>query len=57
MGLLCVALVKLFFFDLANLPALYRVGALFAVAVITILASFAYQRFLPSNEKTPPPLP
>ena len=55
--LLSVALLKLFLHDLARLEALYRIGALFGVAVIAILASFAYQRFLPSNEKTPPPLP
>ena len=52
-ALLSVALLKLFFHDLARLEALYRIGALFAVAVIAILASFAYQRFQPSNEKTP----
>jgi uncharacterized membrane protein len=56
-ALLSVALLKLFLHDLARLEALYRVGALFAVAVIAILASFAYQRFLPSNEKTLPPQP
>lgn len=56
LALLSVALLKLFFHDLARLEALYRIGALFAVAVIAILASFAYQRFQPSNEKTPPPL-
>jgi len=56
-ALLCVALLKLFFHDLARLDALYRVGSLFAVAVIAILASFAYQRFLPSNEKPLPPQP
>ncbi len=55
LALLSVTLLKLFFHDLARLEALYRIGALFAVAVIAILASFAYQRFLPSNEKTPPP--
>jgi uncharacterized membrane protein len=54
-ALLSVALLKLFFHDLARLEALYRIGALFAVAVIAILASFAYQRFLPSNEKPVPP--
>jgi uncharacterized membrane protein len=54
-ALLSVALLKLFFHDLARLEALYRIGALFAVAVIAILASFAYQRFLPSNEKSDPP--
>ena len=56
-ALLSIALLKLFFHDLARLEALYRIGALFAVAVIAILASFAYQRFLPSNEKNPPPQP
>ena len=56
-ALLSVALLKLFFHDLARLEALYRIGALFAVATIAIVASFAYQRFLPGNEKTPPPLP
>jgi uncharacterized membrane protein len=56
-ALLSVALLKLFFHDLARLEALYRIGALFAVAVIAILASFAYQRFLPSNEKPIPPQP
>jgi uncharacterized membrane protein len=50
-ALLSVALLKLFFHDLARLEALYRIGALFAVAVIAILASVAYQRFLPNNEK------
>jgi uncharacterized membrane protein len=56
-GLLSVALLKLFFHDLARLEALYRIGALFAVAVIAILASFAYQRFLPNHEKASPPGP
>jgi len=56
-SLLSVALLKLFFHDLARLEALYRIGALFAVAVVAILASFAYQRFLPSNEKPLPPKP
>ena len=55
LALLGVALLKLFFHDLARLEALYRVGALFAVAVIAIGASFAYQRFLPANEKSVPP--
>jgi uncharacterized membrane protein len=51
LGLLGVALLKLFFHDLARLEALYRIGALFAVAVIAIVASFVYQRFLPVHEK------
>lgn len=53
--LLSVALLKLFFHDLARLGALHRIGALFAVAIIATLASFAYQRFLPANEKNTPP--
>jgi uncharacterized membrane protein len=45
MGLLCVTLVKLFFHDLAQLGQLYRIGAFIGVAVIAMLASFAYQKF------------
>jgi len=52
-GLLTATLLKLFFHDLAQLGALYRIGALFAVAIIAILASFAYQRFLPGREGEP----
>ncbi|MBP6508729.1 MAG: DUF2339 domain-containing protein, partial [Opitutaceae bacterium] len=55
LALLSIALLKLFFHDLARLAQLYRIGALFGVAVIAILASFAYQRFLPGHDKTPPP--
>ena len=54
-ALLCVALLKLFLHDLVHLETLYLVGALFVVGVIAFLASFAYQRFLPSNEKSSPP--
>jgi uncharacterized membrane protein len=56
-ALLGIALLKLFFHDLARLEALYRIGALFAVAIIASLASFAYQRFLPGNEKPVAPKP
>lgn len=48
-ALLSVALLKLFLNDLARLEALYRVAAFVVVAIIAILASFAYQRFLPSQ--------
>jgi uncharacterized membrane protein len=54
-ALLGVAVLKLFFHDLARLDSLYRIGALFAVAVIALVASVAYQRFLPSDEKPVPP--
>lgn len=45
LALLGVTALKLFFHDLARLEALYRVGALLGVAVISILASALYQRF------------
>jgi Predicted membrane protein (DUF2339) len=49
--LLCVTLVKLFFHDLAHLSQLYRIGAFIGVAVIAMLASFAYQKFFNASEK------
>lgn len=49
LGLLSVTLLKLFFHDLAHLGQLYRIGALIGVAVIAMLASFAYQRFYAAN--------
>lgn len=57
LALLGVAVLKLFFHDLARLGALHRIGALFAVAVIATLASFAYQRFLPADDHRAPPKP
>ena len=53
LGLLCVTLVKLFFHDLAHLNQLYRIGALGGVAVIAMLASFAYQKFFSTTPKPP----
>ncbi len=55
-GLLCVTLAKLFLHDLARLDQLYRIGALVAVAVIAILASFLYQRFLALLAQEEPPV-
>jgi uncharacterized membrane protein len=46
LGLLSVTLAKLFLHDLARLDQLYRIGAFAGVAVIAIVASFLYQRFL-----------
>jgi hypothetical protein len=46
MGLLLVTLLKLFFHDLDRLNQLYRIGAFLGVAVILLVASFLYQRFL-----------
>jgi uncharacterized membrane protein len=61
LGLLCVTILKLFLHDLAHLNELYRIGAFISVAVIAMLASFAYQRFFataakkdePKNEPAP----
>ena len=53
MGLLCVTLLKLFFHDLAQLGQLYRIGAFIGVAVIAMLASFAYQKFFSATAKPP----
>jgi uncharacterized membrane protein len=51
LALLGGAVLKLFLHDLERLGALHRIGALFAVAIIAIVASLAYQRFQPG---TPP---
>lgn len=45
-GLLAATLLKLFLHDLATIDSGYRIGALLGVAVIALLASFLYQRFL-----------
>jgi uncharacterized membrane protein len=50
LALLGVAVFKLFLHDLERLGALHRIGALFAVAIIAIVASLAYQRFLPGDD-------
>jgi uncharacterized membrane protein len=49
--------VKLFFHDLSQLDQLYRIGAFTVVAVIAIVASFLYQRFLAAVEKNNEPKP
>jgi uncharacterized membrane protein len=51
MALLCVTLLKLFSHDLAQLGPLYRIGAFIGVAVIAMLASFAYQKFFSATAK------
>jgi uncharacterized membrane protein len=58
--LLIATLVKLFLHDFASLGPLYRIGAFIGVAIILIVASFVYQRFLkpPANATAePPPIP
>lgn len=55
LGLLSVTLIKLFFHDLANLDQLYRIVAMISVAIIVMLASFAYQRFFIALGKSKEP--
>ena len=55
LGLLSVTLLKLFFHDLARLGQLYRIGAFIGVAIIAMLASFAYQRFFAAAAKNAEP--
>jgi hypothetical protein len=52
LGLLGITVMKLFLHDLSQLDQLYRISAFVVVAVIAILASFLYQRFLAAAEKT-----
>ena len=51
LALLLVTLAKLFLHDFDNLGPLYRIGAFIAVAIILIVASFVYQRFLALETK------
>jgi uncharacterized membrane protein len=53
LGLLAVTLLKLFLHDLSQLDQLYRIAAFIVVAIIAMLASFLYQRFLGSAAKQP----
>jgi uncharacterized membrane protein len=49
MGLLGVTLVKLFFFDLSQLDQLYRIGAFIGVAIVLIISSALYQKWIVRN--------
>ena len=50
-ALLSITLLKVFIHDLASLNQLYRVGALVGVAMMLILASYLYQRFVSFEPK------
>nr|MBA2243311.1 DUF2339 domain-containing protein [Chthoniobacterales bacterium] len=52
LALLIITLLKLFLHDLGSLSQLYRIGAFIGVALILIVASFVYQRFLAPSAKT-----
>jgi uncharacterized membrane protein len=51
MGLLGLTILKLFLHDLSQLEQLYRIAAFIIVAIVAILASFLYQRFLGVSPK------
>jgi uncharacterized membrane protein len=55
LALFGVTLLKLFLHDLAQLGQLYRIGAFIGVAVIAMVASFAYQRFFAASVKKEQP--
>ena len=50
MGLLMVTLLKLFLHDLWRLGGLYRIGSLIGLAIVLMLVSFIYQRFLSADK-------
>ena len=57
MGLLVVTILKLFLHDLWQLGGLYRIGSLVGLAVLLMVISFIYQRFLSSDAlKKPAPV-
>ncbi|HVM62198.1 MAG TPA: DUF2339 domain-containing protein [Verrucomicrobiae bacterium] len=51
LALLCVTLLKLFLSDLAHLNQLYRIGAFVGVAIVLLVASFLYQKFVTVEAK------
>jgi uncharacterized membrane protein len=54
MALLGFTILKLFLHDLSQLEQLYRIAAFIVVAIIAMLASFLYQRFLNIPAKQAP---
>lgn len=53
--LLGVTILKLFLHDLSRLGTPYRIGALAAVAVVALAASFLYQRFVANPDRPDEP--
>ena len=50
-GLIGFTLLKLFFHDLSELSQLYRIGAFIGVAIVLMVASWLYQRFLAAQNE------
>lgn len=57
MALLGVTLLKLFFHDLWHLGGLYRIASLIGMAVVLILVSMFYQKFLATEAEKKEPAP
>lgn len=57
MGLFVVTIVKLFLHDLWRLGGLYRIGSLIGLAVVLMVVSFIYQRFLAATAAPRPGSP
>ncbi len=57
MALLGVTLLKLFFHDLWSLGGLYRIGSLIGLAVVLMLVSMFYQKFLATEAQAERPAP
>jgi uncharacterized membrane protein len=51
LALIGVTLLKLFFHDLGQLGQLQRIGAFVGVAVVLLVSSFLYQRFVAAEVK------
>jgi uncharacterized membrane protein len=51
LALMGLTLLKLFLHDLTQLDALFRIGAFIGVAIILIIASLMYQRFIAAAKK------
>jgi uncharacterized membrane protein len=49
MALLVFTLLKLFLHDLWRLGGLYRIGSLVGMALVLMVVSFIYQRFLSAD--------
>jgi uncharacterized membrane protein len=54
MGLLVFTIAKLFLHDLWRLGGMYRIGSLIGLALILIVVSFIYQRFLSGDSSKQP---
>ena len=52
LGVVALAFVRLFFWDLANSDSVYRIAALIGTAIIALGVSWLYQRFLSEEDKS-----